>query len=308
MSPSLDLPHSFVRTINALDPSGAQWLESLPGLLNDCARRWDLTLLPAFPNLSYNYVTHAMRADGSLVVLKIGPPTGDMNNERTALRVYDGRGAVRLLASDDAQNIMLLERLAPGETLAGMASEEGDAEATVIAADVMRRLWRPAPLGNAFPTVADWGDGFAKMRKRFGGGTGPFPKEIVEEAETLFAELLASSDDPVLLHGDLHHDNILSSGETWVAIDPKGLVGEPAYEVGALLRNLWEDRHAHADPGKLLERRAHQLADLLGFDRARVRGWAVAQAVLAAWWTVEDGGDDWQGAIALANLLAKIQV
>ncbi|BDI29861.1 streptomycin 6-kinase [Capsulimonas corticalis] len=304
----MSLPPNFVRNITAFGPAGAQWLELLPALLDNCARRWDLTLLPAFPNLSFNYVANAVRADGTGVVLKIGPPMGDMRDERAALRAYDGRGAVRLLASDDARNVMLLERLTPGETLTGMASEARDAEATAIAADVMRRLWRPAPPDHDFPTVAEWGEGFTKMRARFGGGVGPFPQAITEEAEALFADLLATSDAPVLLHGDLHHDNILSSGDTWLAIDPKGLVGEPAYEVGAMLRNLWEDRHTHADPGRLLSRRAHQLADALGLNPARVKGWAMAQAVLSAWWTVEDGGDYWQSTFDLAHLLREIPI
>ena len=304
----MNLLLSFVRNITAFDPNGAQWIESLPGLLDDCAQRWDLTLLPAFPNLSYNYVTNAVRADGTPVVLKIAPAPGDARNEIAALRVYDGRGAVRLLASDDERGAVLLERLTPGEMLTGLADEAHDDEATAVAADVMRRLWRPAPPDHDFPTVADWGEGFARMRARFGGGAGPFPKAIVEEAEVLFAEMLASSETPVLLHGDLHHDNILSSGDTWLAIDPKGLVGEPAYEVGAMLRNLWRDRHPIADSRRLLERRAHQLAEELGIERSRVRGWAVAQAVLSAWWTIEDGGGDWRETIAIANLLRKIKV
>ncbi|MCW3100468.1 MAG: aminoglycoside/hydroxyurea antibiotic resistance kinase, partial [Chthonomonadaceae bacterium] len=91
------------------------------------------------------------------------------------------------------------------------------------------------------------------------------------------------------------------------AIDPKGIVGEPAYEVGAMLRNLWPDRHTILQPGKLLERRAHQLAEELSIERARIRGWAVAQAVLSAWWCLEDDSDCWESAIVTAELLAAIK-
>ncbi len=113
--------------------------------------------------------------------------------------------------------------------------------------------------------------------------------------------------EPVLLHGDLHHDNILAAErEPWLAIDPKGIVGEPAYEVGALLRNPLPGLLARPEPGRVLARRIEQLAAELGFDRARIRGWALAQAVLSAWWSYEDHGDGWRETIACAELLAAI--
>ena len=304
------LPARFTQTVGATwGEPGRQWLAALPGLLEDCARRWSLTLSPPFPNLTFNYAASAVMADGTEAVLKVGVPNKEMRTEAAALRAFDGRGSVRLLESDTDAGALLLERLRPGAVLTTLADEAHDDEATTIAATVMRGLWCPAPPGHDFPTVADWGKSFANLRTRFGGGTGPLPRAQVDEAEALFFELLTSSGPPVLLHGDLHHDNILSAHrQPWLAIDPKGVVGEPAYEVGALLRNLWPDRHAHQNPGRLLKRRAHQLAEELGLDRARVRGWAVAQAVLSALWSLEDGENSWEGAIASAEFLAAMWV
>ena len=309
------LPERFVQTVRSTwGEPGALWLRGLPALREDCARRWSLTLAPAFPNLTFHYVAPAVTADGTEVVLKAGVPNKELRNEAAALRVFDGRGSVRLLDADPDAGLLLLERLRPGNTLTALADEAHDDEATRIAASVMRGLWRPAPPGHDFPTVGDWGEGFARLRARFGGGTGPLPAAQVEEGESLFAELLASSGLPVLLHGDLHHDNILSAHVSsvgrspWLAIDPKGVVGEPAYEVGALLRNLWPDRHTHSNPGRLLHRRLHRLAEELEMDPARVRGWAVAQAVLSAVWSVEDNDDGWETALADAELLAALKV
>jgi len=309
------LPERFVRTVCATwGEPGREWLVGLPALLEDCARRWSLTLSAPFPNLTFNYVAPAVRADGTEAVLKAGVPNKELRSEAAALRVFDGRGSVRLLDSDPDRGLLLLERLRPGAVLTALADEAHDGEATTIAASVMRGLWRPAPPGHDFPTVADWGESFARLRARFGGGTGPLPTARVEEAETLFADLLASSAPPVLLHGDLHHDNILSAHvlsaqrQPWLAIDPKGVVGEPAYEVGALLRNLWPDRHTHQNAGRLLERRAHRLAEELELDPARVRGWAVTQAVLSAVWGIEDNDDGWGAALADAELLSAIKV
>jgi streptomycin 6-kinase len=114
---------------------------------------------------------------------------------------------------------------------------------------------------------------------------------------------------PVVLHGDLHHDNIVAATRApWLAIDPKGVVGEPAYETGALLRNPMPQLLAMPDPARLTRRRVDQLAGELGFDRARIRGWGLAQAVLSAWWSIEDAGTGWEFGIAVAELLASMSV
>jgi len=282
--------------------------ERLPKVLPDCARRWGLTVLRPFPNLSFNYVAPVLREDGTEAVLKVGLPNAELWAEIEALRVYDGRYSVRLLEADPEQGCLLLERIRPGVVLTTLADEANDAQATSITAAVMQGLWRPAPPEHNFPHVRDWAEGMPRLRVHFGGGVGPFPQRLVEEAETLFAELLASSAEPVVLHGDLHHDNILAAQRVpWLAIDPKGIVGEPAYEVGAMLRNLWPDRHTILDPGRLLERRAHQLAEELNIERARIRGWAVAQAVLSAWWGIEDDNDYSEDTIVIAELLATIK-
>jgi len=114
--------------------------------------------------------------------------------------------------------------------------------------------------------------------------------------------------EPVLLHGDLHHDNILAAErQPWLAIDPKGLVGEPEYEVGALLRNPMPGLLAIPHPERVLARRLDILAESLGFDRDRLRAWGLAQAVLAAWWSIEDHGQGWETWIACAALLDRLQ-
>jgi streptomycin 6-kinase len=117
--------------------------------------------------------------------------------------------------------------------------------------------------------------------------------------------------EQVLLHGDLHHENILAAErEPWLAIDPKGVVGEPAYETGALLRNQLSVVLEASRPGKIMERRVDQLSHELGIDRARVRGWGLAQAVLSVWWDIEDFGhlEDYDVAtLACAELLAAIK-
>ncbi len=290
------IPDSFARFMQTLhSDTGSRWVERLPDILDECSRRWQLTIDAPFPNLTYHYVTPARRDDGTPVVIKACSPTGEFTREATALRIFDGRGMIRLLAMDADLEVMLLERLEPGVTLRAVTDDE---QATRSAAAVMRQIWRPAPADHPFPTVADWHEGFARLRQCYAGGTGPFPPVLVAAAETIYAELTASAAPAVLLHGDLHHDNILAAQRMpWLGIDPKGVIGEPAYEVGALLRNFFPDLWQTANPGAVLARRVAVLAEELGFERERVRGWGIYQTVLSAWWSVEDEGQDDQNTL-----------
>jgi streptomycin 6-kinase len=148
----------------------------------------------------------------------------------------------------------------------------------------MQALWRAAPAEHGFDTVTEWGEG------------------LEGRPAAVYGELCDSMSGPVVLHGDLHHDNVLWSEERgWLAIDPKGVVGEREYEYGALLRNpvpvLVEPR--------TLARRADQLAEALELDRTRIAAWAWAQAHLAAVWSV-NMGEDPRYFLAMADRLSRI--
>ncbi|HEX6384194.1 MAG TPA: aminoglycoside phosphotransferase family protein [Anaerolineae bacterium] len=299
-----ELPASFIYTVSSTFEGGKEWLANLPQLIAVCKARWGLTVQSHFAGLSYNYVAPANMADGTEIVLKLGVTREELTMEIEALRLYDGRAMCRLVDADAEQGILLLERLQPGHMLTAVSDDE---EATRIAADVMRRLWRSLPEGHTFPSVSEWADGLARLRAEFGGTTGPFSARLVEMAESLFADLLASSAEPVLLHGDLHHYNILAAErEPWLAIDPKGVSGEPAYEVGALIRNPMPDIYGWSDLERVLARRFDILAEMLALDRQRLVAWSVAQQVLSAWWAYEDlRNDEWRRTMAVAEILAR---
>ena len=303
---TMTIPDAFARRIIDLHGEmGRQWLADLPGLIDECAQRWLLTVEAPFRDLSYNYAAPARCQDGEEVVLKLGVPHPELTSEIAALRHYDGRGAVWLMDSDPERGILLLQRLRPGVMLVDV---DDDAAATVAAAQVMRTLFlRGLPQDvEPFTTVERWASGMQRLRQEFDGCCGPFPARLVEQAERLFEELLASMDAPVLLHGDLHHYNILQTEfDAWLAIDPKGVVGEPVYEVGALMRNplpvaSWPNLR------QTLDRRAGILADELGFDRQRILAWSLAQSVLAGWWTYEDSGRYDASWLAIAEALSGL--
>lgn len=298
------IPDAFARhTREAFGEEGSEWLRTLPALVADVTLRWGLRLGAPFP-LSYNYVAPARLPGGSEAVFKAGVPSAELRREIFALRRYDGDGICRLLAADDERCTMLLERLRPGETLAAMAQTD-DQAATRIAAGVMARLWRPVPAGQPFLPVAQWfADAFDRHRTEY-GGPGPFPAAILERAEALVPELLASAPREVLLHGDLHHYNILTAERApWLAIDPKGVTGDPGYDVGQFFLNP-DLGDVLAQP-EVVRRRLDVFAEELRYDRARLAAWAFAEVVLSACWSAEDHGDGWQGAIAVAETLLRL--
>lgn len=300
-------PEGFLNFVGEVfGEAGKEWAARLPELLDECTERWSLRLLPPY-HLSYNYVAPAIRTDGSEVVLKAGVPNNELTCEVEALRWFDGQGVVRLLEAIPEQGIMLLERVRPGVPLLSQTDRSlaADDRATRILAGMMRRIYRPITGPHPFHTLDCWTSGLSRIRTVFDGGTGPFPEDLVDRAERLFIELIASAGEAVLLHADLHHENVLTAErEPWLVIDPKGVVGDRAYEVIGLMHNALPPDPA--DYEKFLARRTSILAEELEFDRQRLLQWSVAHTVLSAWWSFEENSGGWEEELLITRALLKL--
>jgi streptomycin 6-kinase len=291
-SPSLDLPPEFLR-YNREDPA---FLSALPDVLAQLAMRWSLVLDSHFPDLSFNYVTPVTRADGTRAVLKVSRHVDETRNEIAALRLWDGDGAVRLLDADPALGALLIERLEPGTMLTEVA-ESDDAAATTIAAGILRRLWRPVRDGDGLRPLETWTAAFERNRQALSYGARGFPAALFLRADAMRRELLDSTDAPVALHGDLHHFNVLTSRrDGWLAIDPKGLVGDRCFDVCQFFRNPLP----RGVPPSVNRRRLDIYCAELGLDRQRTKDWCLVHAVLDACWDFEDG-TSWHRAVAYAE-------
>lgn len=300
----MNLPSEFILNIEgAFGEAGKQFLANLPALISKASQRWGLTNVQPSSTLSYNFVAFANRA-GEQVVLKMGVPNREMKSEMAALRLFNGEGACRLIDYDEEKCWMLLERLKPGVMLSTL---EDDEEATHIAVDVMQKIWRPAPKDDIFIRLTDWFDGLKRLRSRFNGGTGPFNEKLVGRVEHSVKEFFAENHKPVLMHGDFHHFNILSSERGWLIIDPKGVIGPAGYEVGPLLINPWGDLLKMNNYRRMTERRIDILHERLGFERERIREWGLAHAILSAWWSLEDHGD-WHYTADFAEMIAELPI
>jgi streptomycin 6-kinase len=274
----LKLPPEFIQTIGGtFKEKGRRWLAALPGNIEQASHRWQLSDIRPLSDLSYNYVAYASRAENETskrqeVVLKLGVPDRELQSGIAALRHYNGHGACRLLDSDSRRGILLVERLNPGHTLVSL---EDDDRATEIAAGVMSQLWGCSVsltrslsqgVGAECIQLKNWFVGLKRLRRHFAGKTGPLPERLVARAELLSGALLTENKDEVLLHGDLHHYNILDSARGWLAIDPKGLIGPRGYEVGPLLINPVANFLSRSDSRKQTHRRVAILSEKLGME------------------------------------------
>jgi streptomycin 6-kinase len=295
-----DLPASFCKTIIDLyGERGKTWLQELPALIADIETLWSIRVLPHFDSLSYNFVAPAVSLNGTEAVLKLGVPNRELSTESEALRLYNGQGIVQLFAVDLERGALLIERIRPGEMLAVL---EDDEQATAIIAEIMQRLWRPLPPDHPFPHMVDWGENLQRLRPAFEGETGPFPEWLVDFAMETYAEMRASPAPPMLLHGDLHHYNILSAQRApWLALDPKGLAGEPAYDTAQMLLNPMDiDLERHCS---LIPRRVDQLTSELGLDRQRLIRVCIAHTILSSWWSYEEHDESVESGVMIAETL-----
>ena len=223
-----------------------------------------------------------MRRAAVPAVLKLLKPESDEENAAALLRYYDGRGAVRLLESDDGAQ--LLERAAGPRSLVAMALSGEDAQAAEVLADIVAELH--ADRGHAAP------DGLTPLSERF---RSLFEREthsaLLSRCAAVARRLLASEGEPVPLHGDLHHGNVLDGGPRgWLAIDPKALIGERTYELANLLRNP-APHGALVHDQQRMDRLAAFYAGRLGLEPQRVLDFGFAHAGLSASWDLEDGLD-----------------
>jgi streptomycin 6-kinase len=221
----------------------------------------------------------------------------------SALGLYDGCGAPRLYESDPQAGALLEERLLPGT----MLHERGldDEAQTAIAAEVMLNIWRPAPPDERLIRLKDWFDELKELRPAYGGGTGPFAPKLVEAVEGLLPDLFADPGEPVVMHGDCHHYNILESQRGWLSIDPKGVVGPRGYEVGPFMLNPL-DFGQRPQAARLAARRLDLLSERLGIDRPVLWAWSVCHSLLSAWWDLQPDGSGGEYAAACGEIFLEL--
>jgi streptomycin 6-kinase len=206
---------------------------------------------------------------------------------------WDGGGAAHVLAHEG--DALLMERAEGSTSLEMMARSDRDDEATRIICGVAAKLHAPRmrALPSSLVPLPEWFAALEPVAARHRG--------ILEQAAATARHLLAAPRDIVVLHGDIHHGNILDFGpQGWLAIDPKGLLGERTFDFVNILRN--PDAQVALAPGRF-SRQVTVVADAAGLDRTRLLQWTVAFTGLSAAWILGDG-DQPDLDLAVAGLAA----
>lgn len=301
-----------------LPRSWQPWLDQLPEMVASYLDRWELTVVGAFP-LSHSYVVPVDRTDGRACVLKIQPTSladvAGAERELLGLRL-GGPGSVRVVEQDTANGVLLLDRAQPGTSLDEMAEWDDD-EATATLALVIRDYGRPlddpASLGlrsfeefaEAFERFDRGAHGDVARRKASAtsanrlavalgmdetGTVVPAMRAARHTAERVLTELLDDRTEPFLLHGDLHHGNVLSDEQRGLlVIDPWGLFGDRSIDVAPALHNPIEFVAHTPDVDHLIRRRLAIYAEVLDIDMEHLTAWCYVYNVIRALWTLEEG-------------------
>lgn len=312
-----ELPASYRE---GLPRSWRGWLAQVPDLVASCLERWELTIVGELP-LSRSYVVAVERADGRPCVLKLQPTeVPDLPGparELLGLRLA-GPVAVEVVEDDVANGALLLERAVPGTTLGPVAARDDDAATTSLATVIRaygRRVESPGALGlRPFEELAEAFERFDRgphggiARRRAAATAGSRLSVVlgVDElgtavqairsarhtAERVLAELAADHGEPHLLHGDLHHDNVLDDERRGhLVIDPWGLYGHRAADVAPALHNPLEVVTGAADVGAMVRRRLAIYAEILEIDLERLTAWCYVYVAIRALWAIESNAE-----------------
>ncbi len=291
------LPEGFLAHADR-DARWAEWVAAVPRRLAHALEAWELTV-DGPPVHGHTAVVVPVLSDGQPAVLKAGWPYEEPRQEWLALRHWDGRGAVRLLAADPSANVLLLERLGATDLRA-----VGAIEACEVVAGLYGALHVPAParLDRLSELITRWTDDLAALPR-----SAPFPRRLVEQAVHLGRAFASDpATDGTLVHTDLHDENVLAGGRApWIAIDPQPLSGDPHYEPAPMLWNRWDEVLAARDPRFAIRRRFHTLVDVAGLDEQRARDWVVVREAHNAMWAIEDA--DPERVTAAVTIIKAVQ-
>ena len=300
------LPSYFQKKITkTFGKKGQTWLEQFPSLLDKCIQKWNLSIEKPCEYLSYNFISTVKFQNGKKAVIKLGVPNPEMETEIESLQFFAGNNSVKLLDYDKEFGVLLLEKIKPGKQLFSLKNNEKE---TLIFSKMIRELPVPAPENHSFPAIKDWGMVFKRIRKTSSRKLDTDFKRKLDKAEYLLSELTKPREQKMLLHGDLHHFNILFDEKRgWLAIDPKGVIGERIFETARFLHNPYPQFLQNKSPVKITEQRLEILSSELNTDKERILDYAFIDCILSSCWNIEEADEDWKYSIKCASVLEKIR-
>lgn len=286
-----NLPKHFTNNvINLCGDKGENWLNNLPKTIQTLENIWSIKHENHFQNLSYNYVAKCKKNDGSQVVIKIALPLDNVEifNEATALKLFDGKGSVKLLNENKELQAILIEHLSPGLTLKEVYKND-EFGAVDRAINVLQKIaFRPSKKIN-LPSTAKWFEIFETMENT------EFPRKHLKKAQKHLKEIYNPIQNYFLLHGDFHHENILSSNrDDFLVIDPKGVIGSIGYEIAVFLNNHADWLESNSNYSTKMNYAIKKFSRAFGVSEQEINDWCYIQRVLSLCWSYEDNDNYWK--------------
>ncbi|MFT5376667.1 MAG: streptomycin 6-kinase [Candidatus Latescibacterota bacterium] len=282
-----DIPDFPARMIkHASREDRKPWLAELPEILKGCREKWGLTLGRAVDEIKGNFVGFVMLPNGDEAILKVVLPDADLTAQMEALAIYEGRGINRLIDLDEDLGAMLLERLHPGTMLASHPNREEHPEITGrILVDLHKT---PPPATHNLSHFQDWmNEAFRDIRNCSDLERSRPYLEQMPRAQGIMDTLRAPEEPQLLLHGDLHHWNILSDeSRGWMAIDPGGVIGASCLDVGRFIVNAvgFDDNPSKSEMRETLLESIRILSDVLGESEERMFAGAFCDKITSSGW------------------------
>lgn len=280
---------------------GDSWLQQLESQVMNLCVKQNLRFLSAIPNLTYNFVGLVEFIENKqTAILKIALEKTNIENEVNCLRCFTF-GVPKVYWYDEKEHAMLIEHLQPGYPLKKLVIEGNDDLATRILCTEILNLQRNQQQKTHFKPISLLAETLTIL-------DGCIDRFLLSKAKKLFEELTKSTKQDVVLHGDLHHDNVLASQDGWKAIDPHGYIGDPVFEVGSIIFNPYDCFPTYTSLSEIIHRRFAIMIEALPFDSQRIKAWLFCKTILSLSWTLEDHGKINEKELEIARIIDEIRV
>ncbi|WP_179134560.1 aminoglycoside phosphotransferase family protein [Oceanobacillus timonensis] len=273
---------------------GEKWLHNLKDIIHDLEQRWDIHIKKTLEGGSEAFVAEVTTQDGDNAILKVMMPQMEGNSvigqEVEALRIANGDGYVRLIKEDISQRAILLERLGPPLHQLGYSTQE---EIEIICSSIKyswKNIQQPHQLRSIYDLIEWFRNFIPKLWKDLGK---PCSKALIDQSLTFLESRLTNINftTAVLVHGDAHHGNVLQDSTkpqpSFKLIDPDGLIGEPSYDLGILMREWLDD--LIEDPLEIGQKRCALLRELTGVDTQGIWEWGYIQLISTGLFLIKSG-------------------
>ncbi len=285
--------------VNIFGSKGNEWITALPSVIKNLATLWNLHDITPVKNMTFHYVAKAITHTHQPVILKIGYDQKSIENEKQALIYFNGDGSIKLIDHTEKYHALLLQQAIPGITLTSFYPDQIDLVIDCYTSTMKKLHSKHLPSNHNYPHIREWLQAIDKLTPNH-----HISESLLKNVVSLKNQLLKTITTEVFLHGDLHHDNMLKHHDEWLAIDPKGVIGETEFEIAAFdfmyVNELANDIHVK----NTFETRINLLAKKAGLDAQRIKDWILVRLVLMAAWNIEDNLSP-DSAIKLAEALMQ---